>query len=526
MSKFKGVAVNLVILILSPALVLGALELGFRTFASHRVKTYFEQQAELVLGNPPAAKKPGEYRMFIFGGSSAYGFPVADRYSIAAWLRKSSSHLFPGKTVSVMNFAWPGKGSYHSREGAHTALKYKPDLFIVYCGHNDAPIDNRLFTDNWFYRLDLMLRFRSVFYRFLYSRAERVRKQIVYGKAGYSEKQYREEAIAIRAYRKTEADDEEYAKIAEHFKDNVQDIIRTARRHGAKVVLVTPPSNLRDIPPAMSLHRKGLTAAEKSEWERYYAVGKHEEEAGDVDKAFGLYEKAVVIDPHYADLQYRLGRLYEKRGLYAEAKEAFTKARDLDAYPTRAKTVFSDILKELAKQDGVMLVDAAALLEKISDHGIISSKLIYDNVHPTVQTQQIMTDEILRVLSSQGEIASKSEWRWSDLEKSKLDPANDEWKVDGSVNAYGFVLRGLHLWEQQRYEEAMVDLEKGIKAMPGFYESYAFLGDAYYRRGKKEQAIQAFEILAQKDPALLKLLAGKYDEIRQAWQSLFPGKQI
>src|SRR5689334_11672870 len=100
----KNIGSNLLIAILSSVLFLGFAEGGVRLFYGHNPKlnTYFDDQTAQALGKPPASKAPGEYRIFIFGDSAAYGFPVADRYSIAAWLRRSFPFLTPDRKVTVV----------------------------------------------------------------------------------------------------------------------------------------------------------------------------------------------------------------------------------------------------------------------------------------------------------------------------------------------------------------------------------------------------------------------------------------
>src|SRR4051812_30829847 len=114
----KKLVLNISVAIFIPIVILGSIELGIRGLYHEKLNTYFDSQVELVLGNPPKPKTAGEYRIAIFGDSAAYGFPVADRYSITAWLRKSFPYLIAGKTVNVFNCAWPGKSSHQVLQGA------------------------------------------------------------------------------------------------------------------------------------------------------------------------------------------------------------------------------------------------------------------------------------------------------------------------------------------------------------------------------------------------------------------------
>jgi len=504
-------------MILIPVFVLAAAEWAAQTFDKRRGNTYYDDQTELALGKPVPEKKPGEYRVFLYGGSSAYGFPVADRYSITAWLRKSFPHLLPGKTVNVMNCAWPGKASHHDLEGVHAVLKYKPDLFIIYTGHNEAPVDNRLFVDHWIYKLDLRLKFRSAFYRFLLTRFHKARKFIVYGSSGYTEKQYREEIIANKVYKKVEVDDEEYGKILQAYRKNIESIIRFAKEHQIRVLIVNLPSNLRDIPPAISTHKAALSEVKLADWNRYFEEAKAFEKQGKYKEAVESYQVAAAIDPTYADLQYQLGQSYEQIGDYASAKKAYQSALDHDGHPWRAKSSLNEILLQISQQQDIIFVDIVAALERLSPHGILSRELIYDNVHPSIQAQQVITDEILHALAQANWLAPAGEWQWKALEKAKEDKTSEDWKVDGSLNAYTYVLRGLNLWEEKRYDMAAVDLEKGLELMPKFVESYAFLGDSYLRLGEFEKAAKAFQTLTQKDPSLSDYLAKKYPDIEESF---------
>ena len=514
--QHKKILPNLLLLFLTPLMVFGALEFSIRQFAPSKVRTYFDDQTEKAFGGTVPRKLPGDYRIFIYGGSSAYGFPVADRYSITAWMRKSFPHLLPGRPVKVINCAWPGKDSELIAQGAYSVLKYKPDLFIIYSGHNEALIDNRLYMDNRLYWLNLQLKYHSAFYRYLSIRLERLRKHILYGHSGHVEKFYREEVIAREVYKKPEVSGEVYGQILKNYVKNMETVIRIARQQKIDVIFLTPPSNLSAYPPEYPMHHVRLPESLLAEWTQHFENGKKLQGDQKFQDAVTAYKKAMLIDPTFAELQYRIGTCYLKTGSYKEAKNAFTLARDFDGHPTRAKSEMIRAVIALAQRHGMMLVDIVALFEKISPHGIIGSQLVYDNVHPTVQAQQIISDAVLKELARHGKPVPESDWQWQALEAARSGAESADWKIDGSLNAYRFVLRGLLLWERKHYGDAEGDLEKALEFMPNFIESYAFLGDTYYHLGKHEKAVKAFQMLQEKDPNLLNLLAQKYPDIQQS----------
>ena len=509
---------NLLTAVISLTLFLGGAEWGVRTFGSERVRTYFDEQTERALGKPVPPKEPGEYRIFIFGGSAAYGFPVADRYSITAWLRKSFPLLLPQKKIRAINCGWPGKGSYHAAEGARLVTKYKPDLFILYTGENDFPTTNRLYADNWLYRLNLHLTFRSSAYRLLQNRMNRVRKKIVYGKSGYPEKHYREEIIAQKVYKRAETTDVQEERILQHHYSNLEGIARWSKQRGIQLILLTMPSNVHEIPPAASSHKSSLSKEELEAWNRWFQAAQSFEGKKEYHEALEAYEKAAQMDPGYAELQYRIGVVGEAVGDYEAARKAYVLARDYDRRPSRAKTRMNENVREISEKYKGGLVDVVSVFERLSPHGIISGDLVQDDVHPTVRAQQIIVDEILHAIAEKGWIAPSSEWQWRALEAAREDPArNEEWKVEGNLNAYRYLLRGLHFWGQGRYGDCVRDLEKSLELMPKFIEAYAFLGDAYCHLQKSHEALQAFGTLRKKDAALSELLMKKYPEIGKSY---------
>lgn len=508
---------NLLVMTVSVVVVFGGAELAVRDYVDKKIRTYFDDQTIQEFGYPIPKKEPGEYRIFIFGGSSAYGFPVADRYSIAAWLRKSFPHLLPGKKVRVVNCGWPGKSSHQVVEGAHTVMRYEPDLFIIYSGHNDVTVSNRLYLDNRLYWFNQRLSYRSALYRWLSNRIGRIRKKLTYGSSGYPEKLYRDEVIANRVYKRIDITDEDYERILKRYRKNMESVLKVTKRHGVDVLFVNLPSNIRDIPPSLSTHISGLTTEQLGELEKQFKLGEELMSQKKYQEAIRTFERVLTIDSSYAEAWFKLGNAYEGMEAFESAKMAYVKARDLDRQPFRAKSSMNELIKQITEEHSLIFVDLVKAFEDLSPHGIIGSSLIHDNVHPSVQAQQLIADEICRALAARSKIASSESWQWRALESVQEDKESEEWKIDGTVNAYRYVLRGLQLWGQKRYEEAVPDLEKGLELMPKFIESYAFLADAYWHLGKRDKALGSFQTLASKDEKLFQLLIGKYPEIGQSY---------
>jgi len=169
------------------------------------------------------------------------------------------------------------------------------------------------------------------------------------------------------------ADDPRLARVHEHFRSNLDSIVEQALDSGAKVLLSTVATNLADSAPFASLHRQGLTAAELAEWERLSAVEARE-----------ALLAAVAIDPQYAELHYRLGRLALEAGEGAGAREHFQSALELDALRFRADRRVNEIIREVGAGHAgpsLRLVDAESQISLDSAGGIPGEQLFHEHVH-------------------------------------------------------------------------------------------------------------------------------------------------
>ena len=96
------------------------------------------------------AKPPGTYRIFLMGGSTAYGLGgvwphIQKQYevlknseTIDAYLEKQLTARFPGTRFEVINAAIPSIWTHHHLIYLNqTILKYSPDMVVLLDGYND-----------------------------------------------------------------------------------------------------------------------------------------------------------------------------------------------------------------------------------------------------------------------------------------------------------------------------------------------------------------------------------------------------
>ncbi len=92
---------------------------------------YFNQQSF------PREKDPETYRIFTLGGSTTYGRPYSDTTSFAGWLRELLPLVDASRKWEVINAGGISYASYRVAHLMEELVRYQPDLFIVYTGHNE-----------------------------------------------------------------------------------------------------------------------------------------------------------------------------------------------------------------------------------------------------------------------------------------------------------------------------------------------------------------------------------------------------
>lgn len=88
--------------------------------------------------------------------------------------------------------------------------------------------------------------------------------------------------------------------------------------------------------------------------ENYYRAGLREEKRGHLGAAIKYYEKAISLDSQYAPAHFHTGLVYFKEGRYQQARDAFSRAQNLDSsLPVRPQLAGTYLkLGEVAYSEG------------------------------------------------------------------------------------------------------------------------------------------------------------------------------
>jgi len=321
------------------------------------------------------AKKPaGTYRIFILGESAAWGDPDPT-YGFSRYLEVMLREKFPQANFEIINTSITATNSHVLLPLAKDVAQYHPDLFIIYAGNNEVvgpfgpgtvltPATSNL---------------RSIRARILINST---RLGQLLGTLAHRRQKREWRGMEMFLERQVRANSPQMGPVYENFAVNMRDIIAVARRSGARVLISTVGTNLKDCAPFASLHREGIRPDELRSWDDLVRRGAILENAGSRAEALKLYLAAADIDPQYAELQFRIARCLWALSDFAQAKERFVRAQDLDTLRFRADSRINEIIRGLAGADpGVRVVDAATVFAAESEHEIPGGELFYEHVH-------------------------------------------------------------------------------------------------------------------------------------------------
>jgi tetratricopeptide (TPR) repeat protein len=371
---------KLALTIAAPLVVLGLIEGGLRLAGVGRNTDFFIPDAEpgMYRTNPrytelffpasfglkplnfrlPKAKPNGRIRIFVLGESAAMGVPEP-AFGLAPQLRAQLQAACPGRQFEVYNLGITAINSHVIRHLARQALRFEPDLLVIYMGNNEVvgPYGpGSAITDRM---LPLPLIRASLWLGTTRTGQLLQRALRGLGQVGRDFKEWR--GMEMFAGRTVPADDPRLEIVRDNFRSNLADILQWARDAGTKVVLSTVAVNVRDSAPFASRHGPAFSSARLQEWQDTIARAGVADDLGEPARAAALFERAIEIDPAYADTHFQLAKVSEERGEHEAARRQDLEALQLDALRFRTDAALNRIIRECAAAApaAIDLADAA-----------------------------------------------------------------------------------------------------------------------------------------------------------------------
>ncbi len=327
----------------------------------------------------PAEKNTNVFRVFILGESAALGDPEP-AFGFGRYLEVLLRERFPTTQFEVISAAMTAINSHALLPVAAECARHNGDLWIIYMGNNEVvgpfgagTVLGPRTPPLAFIRASLAVK-RLRLGQWLDALTDRIVGTRSSPKSWQGMKMFLDSQVRH--------DDPRRKLTDEHFRENLEDILRTAQRSGVKIVLSTVAGNLKDNSPFASLHSPGMTEASRASWEQLFREGIALETSGNWSDAIRKYSDAAALDAEFAELQFRLGRCHLKLNQQAEARRCFELARDFDALQFRTDSRLNAIIRQSAEKfAGVTLLDASEALAQTSPLRITGQEVFYEHVH-------------------------------------------------------------------------------------------------------------------------------------------------
>ena len=504
-----------------------------------------------------AHKPAGTFRIFCFGGSTTYGRPFDGRTSFSRWLQDLLNVTDPRTTFEVINAGGISYASYRIVPLVREALRYQPDLVILYTGHNEF-LERRTYSGIFSQGAELIA-VRSLVERlYIYQALKRIIEPLLPSRIsrfpdnvaapsgqgpGIPKKSLLKDEVTAILDRSAglnlyHRDDEFTRGVVRHFVHNLETIISICKEAGVPVLLVEPASNLKDFSPFKSEHKKSLTRGEMAALDEKIHQAEAFTRAGKYGEALAILDEVIEKDPLYAETYYWKGRALLGKGKYGEARESFVKAKDLDVCPLRCITEEQRQVVRIAEREGVPLVEFPHALErrireKGDATGIPGNESFLDHVHPSIQGHQLLAELIVDEMIRNGMLKPATRLNAGELAvmyergMDALDPAvfvtrdlnlakvlkwagkKDEArkvleraKTHLNTNPEVYKMMGSFLLDEGRYREAIEEYRRAVELSRNDPQLEFSLATAYYRAGLRSESRKIYEKLIDRDQTI------------------------
>jgi lysophospholipase L1-like esterase len=309
-------------------------------------------------------KKVNSFRVFVLGESSAEGFPYSPMGSFSRYIRKRLELVYPHTPIEVINLGMTAINSYTLLDLLPGVLDQKPDLILIYTGHNEYYGALGVGSVQSFGSSRTLIRVMMYLNNFRITQLVRssihwVSSLLSTGNNGHSGT-----LMSIMAKDKyILLDSKVFNEGLQQFKDNLTDMLRLIKDKEIPVIVGKQVSNLKDQKPFISVSTPGYQTADK------------------------VYEEAE-------------NEL--KNNHFTKADSLFKLAKDLDALRFRAPIKMNKVIDDLGKEFHVSTVPIDSIFDSASPGGIVGDNLIVDHLHPNVKGYQLMGKAFYDCMEKEG----------------------------------------------------------------------------------------------------------------------------
>jgi tetratricopeptide (TPR) repeat protein len=457
----------------------------------------------------PQRKPPRGFRIVCLGGSTTYGHPFWDITSYSRWMRELLPLVDDVPAWEVINAGGISYASYRVVKVMEEFTRYQPDLFVVFSAHNEF-LERRTYA-SMFERSSLQIELSAWLSRTrTWQAMSRWLRPEAKGDAPPAAgvellpaevDEMLNHSIGPIDYHRNAT---WQAGVLQHYEANLRRMVAIARKAGAAIVLVVPASNNRDCSPFKSEIDPRLGQADREKIEGLLASAASPSSKPSVDDT-QRWEEVLALDPGYAEASYRLGKAAVEEGQYELAANYFRDARNHDVCPLRAPDAITAIMRRVASEEKVPLVDFEAKLTQHCraqfGHELLGDDYFLDHVHPTIEIHRQLAHWILEGMLEAGLITGAPVDQAANAARLEAIRRQVEAEIDAPTQ--GIAFRNLaKTWHWAgRYEEAEPAARDALEFLPGDKESRFVLADSLKNQGRSSESLLEYEKLFEDHPA-------------------------
>jgi len=356
---------------------------------------FFSGRSQGLALDPVAFRVPkpeSTFRIVWVGGSAAKGIPQPRPLRASAFLEAMLGDLCPDRDVEVINLGVPGIAAYPVLGVLTDALRYEPDLVVVYSGNNEY------YGAFGVASLHTAGRSPSVIRATRFIRSTAIAQALDSVLSGRVVKRPESLMEAMVGQASIAPDDPMRTAAARNLETFIAGMINRCRAHGVPVIVCTLPANESGMAPLGKDDLSTLTAQQQQRVADLLAEGK-DLLADDPARAEAAFREILGIDPDHALAHHLLGRALRAQERYDEAGAEFRLAVDLDPMPWRSPTSSSEAVRRAAETHGAVLADLDRAFHESGEHGLVGWNLVEDHVHPSLRGQELAARTVLRAMT-------------------------------------------------------------------------------------------------------------------------------
>jgi len=309
-------------------------------------------------------KAKNSFRIFVLGESSAAGYPYLPTGSFSRYLEKSLELLYPDSRIEVVNVAMTAINTYALRDLFPGIVEQKPDLVLIYTGHNEYYGALGVGSVESFGSNTSLV--NAVLYLNKFKTFELIRNSVNSIAQLFAGKKSRDPGTLMSRIVKEQYipfGEQNYKIGLNQFKNNIEDILAIASENNIPVILGTLTSNLKDQPPFISI------------------------KSGNMPGALEVFN---------------LAKTELANGNIPAAEKLFKKAKDLDCLRFRAPEEMNDLIRKFGAEYRCPVVDIDSVFNAVSPDGITGNNLMTDHLHPTLEGYKLIGKLYLEQMKESG----------------------------------------------------------------------------------------------------------------------------